>query len=523
MRYHPRVRFAGALLLAAWALLSAAGCSCILDFDRFNDASGAGDGGGPDGGALLLQVVCGAGAGGGCALEEGIGTGVRAVPAALVASAPVFDATTTVAAPPGASVIVTGVRPPTGGPAALVGLTLVAPVDESIDAGEVLVPLTVTVNGTNLGADVAVLVRHHPELIVTADSAATGGAYAFSSVVVSADYRATGPEPLDVKVWGDVRLMAGATFHVDGVLMPSGGGPGGPGAAGGVGGPGGGPMAAGASGSGAGPGLGGAGGIVGGPAATGGGGAGHGVSGQSAPAGPGTGGGAYGDALLATFPASEVAGSGGGGGGGGTVSGDLGGAGGEGGGALRLDVEGAVVFDAGARVSANGSAGGAGTGAGGTAAGGGGGSGGGVWIAAAEGLVGASGSVEATGGPGAGGALPGGTGGSGYVRLDAPGAIVPLVLPAPLYYGVKWDWVLEETVGAADVSGTVWGNPNLAVEVQLIDATGASAIVITTALDAGGQAVVPATLAPGWNLLRACSPDCVAPSSVDDITVVYVP
>jgi hypothetical protein len=521
VRYHPRVRYAGALLLAAWAL-PAAGCSCILDFDRFADASGAGgDGGGLDGGVLVLDIVCNPG--GGCTLEEGVGTGVRTVPAALVASAPVFDATTTVTAPPGAAVIVTSVRPPAGGPAALVGLTLVAPVDESADAGEVVVQLTVTVNGADLGAGVSVLVRHHPELIVTADSAATGGVYAFSSVVISSAYRATGADPLDVKVWGDVRLMAAATFDVDGVLMPSGGGPGGPGAGGGAGGAGGAMTSAGAPGGGPGPGLGGAGGVAGGAAATGGGGAGHGVAGQSAPAGTGSGGGAYGGPLLDTFPSAEVAGSGGGGGGGGTVTGDFGGAGGEGGGALRLDVEGAVVLDVGARISANGSAGGAGTGAGGTAAGGGGGSGGGVWIAAAEGVVGASGSLETTGGPGAGGTGPGGAGGSGYIRLDAPGAIGPVVLPAPLYYGVKWDWVLEETAGAAGVSGTVWGNPNIAVEVQLLDATGAAAIVATTALDAGGQAVVSANLVPGWNLLRVCSPDCVVPSSTDDIAVVYVP
>jgi len=492
------------------ALVASAGCSLILDFGRFADG-GAADGGG-DGGTGALTLRCGDD-GAGCILDEGIGTGARGLPAELRASGAIFGASVSVAPDPSgttAPLLVEAILPPSG-QSDVVGLVLLAPIAETIAAGSETVDLIVTVGGTELPERVTVTVQYHAELIVGADTDVTGDGmvHTFSNVLVMAGaLRASGAEPYLLHAFGDVHLDPSTALDADAIagdpmLMMTGAGPGAGGAGGGAGG------IVGIDGI-TGGGLGGGAGGQGGSTPTAGGGAGHGVGGTPA----GTGGAVYGDGTLDPFTALDSGGSGGGGGGGGSTG--VGGVGGHGGGALRIETEGSVLLDAGARISADGSSGTVGAGNG---AAGGGGSGGAVWIASAEGITGPPGSVRAFGGAG-----PGGSGGSGYVRLDAPGAIDPtLATPVPLFYGLRWDAALAELAAIPDVDATLWGDPNSAVTIEVDDLRGNLATTTGLVIGAARSLAVSVTLNPGWNRLRACTPDCLAPVSSDDITIIYVP
>jgi hypothetical protein len=495
------------LLCCAAGALAASGCSFILDFDRFRDA-GTDD----DAGTVTVSLACGeapaAGAGTGCVLDEGLGTGLRAVPAELRGSAPLFDASVIVTVPAGSAVIIAEVRAPTV-PSSVVGLTLRVPVDETMDTFTVDVPLTVTLNGEDLGPPLTLTVRYHPELFVDVGSSVTSDAFEFSNVTVTQGFRATGTWPLEIVAYGDVHVAAGASINVDG--LAGGVMAGGPGAAGAAGGPGGAAgNAPGAAGSGVGGGAGGLGfDVATGAPAQGGGGAGHRAAGGGS--GSTLGGPTYGDGRLEPF-GPEVAGSGGGGGGGPMGPG---GAGGHGGGALRIRTEGAVLFEGvGARVSADGALG-APASVDGMA--GGGGSGGAVWISAAEGVLGASGTISAAGAPG-----PAGAGSDGFVRLDVPNGWEPATIPGVDFNGLAWDPALPELAATSSVTAALGYGPLSAGDVEVLDATGAVVFATSFTTDGMGRTDVVLTLVEGLNVLHACSPDCVAPLDEDRLAVVYV-
>jgi len=498
-------------LAAAAGAVLVSGCSLILHFDRFEDASVASS----DAALATLTIACaegGDGSGRACVIDEGTGTGGgRGLPAEIRASAPVFDASTNVLIDPGAAALVADLRTPSSGTSDVIGIVLIAPIDELSDGGSVDVPLRVSA-GDQTWTDLVVTVRYHPELLVdTATPGMSDMSYELSNVVIQAELRATGVQPLVLRSHGEVRIEAGAPLDVDGRLpvAPAAGGPGAGGGAGGAGGPGGAAPANGLMGGGSGGGAGGNGAAT---SAHAGGGGGHALAGGTV-SGGGAGGASYGTSWLDPFVAADVAGSGGGGGGGATA-GD-GGDGGDGGGALHIIADGPVVFADDGRISADGSPGEAGASA---LTGGGGGSGGAVWITAREGVRGPMGTLSARGGVG-----PGGNGADGFIRLDVPGLEEAAASPAVAYHGLMWESLRPELVGAASVGLMLWGEPMNTVEVEVRDPTGTRATLGIMVLDATGVAPVTASLTPGWNLLHACAPDCDTAMSTSDIAFVYVP
>jgi hypothetical protein len=496
-------------LAAAAGVLFLGGCSFLLHFERFED------GGVPasDGAVVTLTIACaGMGDGRACTLDEGVGTGGgRGLPAEIRASAAVFDASTNVMIDPGAAALVADLRAPSSGTSDVIGIVLIAPIDELADSGTVDVPLRVSTSAQTW-MDLVVTVRYHPELLVNTPSPGMSDVvYEFSNIVIQADFRATGIEPLELRSYGEVRIEAGAPLSVDGRLpaFPAPGGPGAGGGAGGAGGTGGAAPVDGLMGMGPGGGAGGNGDPT---SAHAGGGGGHALAGGTV-SGGGAGGASYGTAWLDPFVSPDAAGSGGGGGGGGSA-GD-GGAGGDGGGALRLIADGPVVFVDDGRISADGSPGAAGASA---LTGGGGGSGGAVWITAREGVTGPAGTISAAGGVG-----PGGNGADGFVRLDVPGIEEPTVFPSVGYHGLMWEPLRPELLGDATIQLSLWGEPMDTIEVEVRDATATTAMLGIMVLDATGVAAVTAPLTAGWNLLHACAPDCATAMTTADIAFVYVP
>ena len=382
---------------------------------------------------------------------------------------------------------------------AWIAIELTAPVDGTVDSGDV--PLTITVaqadgRGGTLTRTIpdedlteGLVLRHLPELVPSAATlarAAVAPLYsriALPDAAPPASITLTGTDRMELRAVASVVLPALIADGASGSGTTGGGARLGGCAGGAAGAPGG--CAAGGGGAGTGNTA----------AGGGGGGGGFGTDGTSGAGnlagGAGTG---TGDALLIIYPGTGAASnrpSGGGGGGAPALLGN-GGGGGGGGGAIEITAGGDVTIGT---VSIRGGVGASSGGGSGVVAGGGGGAGGSLMVRSGGTLT--TGMIEAKGGAGGTANSNGGAGGDGRVRWDAPGGQAPASDVAP-HRGPSFATSTPLVVRAAEANVMLTGEPNAPFSFYTvhdgIDQDGAS-----HTFGAAGTFTITPQLSPGLN------------------------